>query len=147
MLPRMPRTLLAGGSVFDVGSGEVVLADVAFEGDRIVDVGLGLDGDTIVDCRGGLLVPGFIDCHTHIAVTHDDPYGTPRSARILSAVPILRTLLRLGVTTVRDAWGADAGLALALAKGWIEGPDLIVSLRQVCTTGGSATTGNPARGR
>jgi imidazolonepropionase-like amidohydrolase len=51
-------------------------------------------------------------------------------------VPILSTLLRLGVTTVRDAWGADTGLAMAVAKGWIEGPDLILSLRQVCTTGG-----------
>ncbi len=75
-----------------------------------------------------------------MALTDDmktfDPYGTPRSARILSAVPVLATLLRLGVTTVRDAWGADAGLAMAVAKGWIESPDLILSLRQVCTTGG-----------
>jgi imidazolonepropionase-like amidohydrolase len=60
----------------------------------------------------------------------------PRSAWPLSAVPVLATLLRLGVTTVRDAWGADAGLQLALREGWIDGPDLLISLRQVCTTGG-----------
>ncbi len=55
---------------------------------------------------------------------------------MLSVVPVLRTLLRLGVTTVRDAWGADAWLAYALTKGWIEGPQVYLSLRQVCTTGG-----------
>jgi imidazolonepropionase-like amidohydrolase len=134
----MIRTVLAGGSVLDVGSGEVYRADVALAGDRIVAVGTGLDGDDGVDCSGGLLVPGFIDCHTHVCLTAtmQDPFGTPRSVRPLSAVPVLRTLLGLGVTTVRDAWGADAGLRLALEKGWIEGPQVLVSLRQVCTTGG-----------
>lgn len=49
---------------------------------------------------------------------------------------MLATLLRLGITTIRDAWGADAGLRTALEHGWIDGPQLLVSLRQVCTTGG-----------
>lgn len=136
----MTRVLLAGGSVLDVGSGEVRPADVVVEGDRIVAVGAGLDGDEAVDCAGGLLLPGFIDCHTHVCMPYlygaDDPLRVPRSARALAAVPVLRTLLGLGVTTVRDAWGADAGLKLALDRGWIEGPDLLISIRQVCTTGG-----------
>ncbi|MGE5828324.1 MAG: amidohydrolase family protein [Micromonosporaceae bacterium] len=136
----MSRTLFSGGAVLDVRAGATGAADVVVDDDRIVSVGSGLDGDEVVDCTGALLVPGFIDCHTHVALAHDlasfDPVHTPRSARILSAVPVLATLLRLGVTTVRDAWGADAGLALAVAKGWIDGPELLVSLRQVCTTGG-----------
>jgi imidazolonepropionase-like amidohydrolase len=65
-----------------------------------------------------------------------DPYRLPRSARPLSAVPVLRTLLSRGVTTIRDAWGADAGVRLAVEQGWIEGPEVLISLRQVCTTGG-----------
>ncbi|WP_158844041.1 amidohydrolase family protein [Saccharothrix deserti] len=101
----MKRVLLAGGSVFDVRSGEVSQADVVVEGERIAAVGRGLDADEAVDCAGSLLVPGFIDCHTHVCMTpaHEDPYGLPRSARSLSAVPVLAALLRSGVTTVRDA--------------------------------------------
>lgn len=111
---------------------------MAIVDDRIVDVGPGLDGDEAVDCSGGLLLPGLIDCHTHVCLsqTMRDPFGLPRSARPLSAVPVLRTLLSRGITTVRDAWGADAGVRLAVEKGWIEGPEVLVSLRQVCTTGG-----------
>jgi imidazolonepropionase-like amidohydrolase len=132
------RVLLAGGSVFDARSGEVSQADVVLAGERIAAVGRGLDADEAVDCAGALLVPGFIDCHTHVCMTETakEPYGLPRSARVLSAVPVLTTLLRLGVTTVRDAWGADAGVRTAVARGWVEGPEVLVSLRQVCTTGG-----------
>jgi imidazolonepropionase-like amidohydrolase len=132
------RLLLAGGSVFDARSGQVTEADVVVSGSRIASVGRGLNADEAVDCSGSLLVPGFIDCHTHVcmAETKKDPFGLPRSARPLSAVPVLATLLRRGVTTVRDAWGADAGVRLAVARGWIEGPEVLVSLRQVSTTGG-----------
>jgi imidazolonepropionase-like amidohydrolase len=150
MLLHMPRTLLSGGAVLDVRSGETTVADVAIEGDRIVGVGAGLDGDDSVDCAGHLIVPGFIDCHTHVTLTHysagDDPTEFPRSMRVLSAVPVLATLLGLGVTTVRDAWGAEAGLKRALELGWIDGPELLISLRQVCTTGGIGDHWSPGLG-
>jgi imidazolonepropionase-like amidohydrolase len=136
----MTRLLLAAGSVLDVASGEISAADVVLEGDRIVAIGNGLDADAAVDCSGGLLLPGFLDCHTHVCLSYafatSEPLSVPRSASPLSAVPVLRTLLRLGITTVRDAWGADAGLRLALRQGWIDGPDVLISIRQVCTTGG-----------
>ncbi|WP_328998706.1 amidohydrolase family protein [Kribbella sp. NBC_00709] len=142
------RLLLHSGSVLDVDRGEVRTADVVVEGDRIVGVGLGLDGDEAVDCGGGMLVPGFIDCHTHVCIaqTRLDPFGLPRSVRPLSAVLVLRTLLQLGVTTVRDAWGADAGVRMAVEKGWIDGPELLISLRQVGTTGGIGDLWAPRTG-
>ncbi|GAA0910975.1 hypothetical protein GCM10009558_016740 [Virgisporangium aurantiacum] len=149
MLRFMPRTLLRGGVVLDVRAGATSVADVVVEGDRIVDVGVGLDGDDSVDCTGHLLVPGFIDCHTHL-VAHDfvgdDFFETARSMRVLCAVPVLTTLLRLGVTTVRDAWGADAGLKRAVELGWIDGPEVLISLRQVCTTGGIGDLWSPRIG-
>jgi imidazolonepropionase-like amidohydrolase len=74
------------------------------------------------------------------------PTGEPRSTRVLSAVPILATLLRSGVTTVRDAAGADAGLKRALELGWIDGPELLISLRQVSTTGGLGDQWSPMLG-
>ena len=142
------RLVLRNGSVLDAGSGGVHRADVVLEGDRIVGVGTGLDGDDAIDCDGGLLVPGFIDCHTHLCIAHTriDPFGLPRSVRPLSAVPVLRTLLSLGVTTVRDAWGADAGVRMAVEKGWIEGPQVLLSLRQVGTTGGIGDLWAPRTG-
>ena len=144
----MTRLLLHSGSVLDVDSGEVRTADVVLEGDRIVEIGIGLDGDDGIDCSGGLLVPGFIDCHTHVCITQTrlDPFGLPRSVRPLSAVPVLNTLLSLGVTTVRDAWGADAGVRMAVEKGWIDGPQVLVSLRQVGTTGGIGDLWAPRTG-
>jgi imidazolonepropionase-like amidohydrolase len=150
MLRYMSRTLLSGGVVLDVRAGTAVAADIVVEGDRIVDVGIGLDGDDSVDCAGGLIVPGFIDCHTHVALAHafagGDFLAASRSARVLSAVPVLATLLRSGVTTIRDAWGADAGLRHAVECGWIDGPQVLISLRQVCTTGGIGDHWSPRIG-
>ncbi|MFI9384922.1 amidohydrolase family protein [Kutzneria sp. NPDC052558] len=142
----MTRTLLRSAAYLDVAAGEIVHDDVLIDGEII---GSGTEADETVDCRGSLLVPGFIDCHTHVALTAtlgQDPLDLPRSARALSAVPVLRTLLSLGITTVRDAWGADAGLRLAVERGWIDGPQLLISLRQVGTTGGIGDHWSPATG-
>ncbi|WP_370972596.1 amidohydrolase family protein [Amycolatopsis sp. cg9] len=137
-------TLLAGALVFDPETGDAARADVRLDGARIAEVGPGLDGDGRVDCSGGLLIPGLIDCHVHVAFPRPEPL--PRSARILEAVPVLRGLLARGITTVRDAWGADAGVKHALREGWITGPDLLVSLRQLSPTGGLGDSWDPPAG-
>ena len=137
-------TVLAGARVFDPDTGESTRADVRLDGDRIAEVGPGLDGDGRVDCSGGLLIPGLIDCHVHVAFPRPEPL--PRSARILEAVPVLRGLRARGITTVRDAWGADAGFKHALREGWITGPDLLVSLRQLGPTGGLGDSWEPPAG-
>jgi imidazolonepropionase-like amidohydrolase len=142
--------LLQGGSVLDVASGGVSTADVVIEGDRIVDVGPSMDGDESVDCAGQLLVPGFIDCHTHIGLTlYLSPMAlmVPRSVHLFSVVPVLQTLLERGVTTVRDAAGADAGVQQALVNGWISGPEVLVSLVQLSTTGGIGDAWLPGLGK
>jgi len=141
------RTLLRSAAYLDVAAGEIVHDDVLIDGDVIGSSDL--DPDETIDCRGTLLLPGFIDCHTHVALTETlggNSIDLPRSVRPLSAVPVLRTLLSLGITTVRDAWGADAGLRLALERGWIDGPQLLISLRQVCTTGGIGDHWTPETG-
>ncbi|TDP93668.1 amidohydrolase family protein [Labedaea rhizosphaerae] len=138
-------TLLTGALVFDPDSGETTRADVLMAGDRIEAVGSDLSGDERVDCSGGVLIPGLIDCHVHVAFPRPDPL--PRSARVLEAVPVLRRLLERGITTVRDAWGADAGFQHALREGWITGPDLLVSLRQLGPSGGLGDWWQPDLGR
>lgn len=131
------RVLLHGGAVLDVRGGEVAPADVLIAGDGTVeDVGVGLDGDEGVDCTGLTLLPGLVDCHAHMAIADLDDRPVPASQRLLAAVPCLRRTLQLGVTTVRDAWGADVGLRDAIVHGHIQGPRLLVSLAQLCGTGG-----------
>lgn len=131
------RLLLRGGSVLDPQNGEVRRLDVVIDEGRIVDVGDGVDGDDDVDCSGLTLVPGLIDCHAHVTFQSlSYPSDVPPSYRLLEAVPDLERTLRFGVTTVRDAWGADAGLRDAIEAGFIEGPRLLISLAQLCGTGG-----------
>lgn len=133
-MPGMAATALMGAMVLDPDSASMARADVLVRDGRIAAVGSDLESDDQVDCRGGLLIPGLIDCHAHVAAPGREPL--PRSARILEAVSTLRRLLARGVTTVRDAWGADVGFCHALSEGWISGPDLLVSLMQLSPTGG-----------
>ncbi|SFQ74920.1 Imidazolonepropionase [Amycolatopsis arida] len=130
----MVAVVLAGAGVVGPDDGSITCVDVRVVEGRITAIGVGLDGDDRVDCGGGVLIPGLIDCHAHVAFPRPEPL--PRSARVLEAVPVLRRLLARGVTTVRDAWGADAGLPHALRGRWITGPDLLISLRQLSPSGG-----------
>ncbi|QRP44106.1 amidohydrolase family protein [Amycolatopsis sp. FDAARGOS 1241] len=126
--------LLKNVRVFDPDSGVAEAANVLVPGAEIAAAGSDVDGPEPWDGGGGLLLPGLIDCHAHVAFPRGE--GLPRSTRILEAVFVLGRLLSRGVTTVRDAWGADAGFKHALREGWIAGPDLLVSLRQLSPTGG-----------
>src|SRR2546427_3816196 len=109
MTPPMTRTVFSGGSVFD-GTGHAPgTADVVVEDGRIVEVGVGLDGDQAVDCSGRCVLPGLFDCHIHVMMSHIDVMRrlqTPFSYRFYQAVTNLRTVLGLGITSIRDAGGA-----------------------------------------
>src|SRR5919201_839960 len=113
------RTVFAGGRLFDGTGAAIADADVVVEGDRIVEVGPGLDGDEVVDVSGRTLLPGMFDCHVHLALRHEDMdelrvMHEPFSYRFFQIADNLRTTLALGITTVRDASGADLGLKRAV---------------------------------
>jgi 5-methylthioadenosine/S-adenosylhomocysteine deaminase len=64
------RIVIRGGTVLsmDPTVGDLAAADVLIDGDRIVEVGVGLtsaDADTI-DASGMIVMPGFVDSHRHI---------------------------------------------------------------------------------
>jgi imidazolonepropionase-like amidohydrolase len=133
------RTLLIGGLVFDGTGTPPAAADVLVEGGRIVEVGPGLDGDEAVDVGGRHLLPGLFDCHTHVTLTSVDLMGilqAPFSYRFFQTVQNLAATLRAGITTVRDAAGADAGVKRAVADGLVPGPRLQISVTLLSQTGG-----------
>lgn len=135
----MPRTVLAGARVFDGTGADPVPVDIAVEDGRIAAVGPGLDGDEAVDCTGRWILPGLFDCHTHVAISHVDVWrhlNTPFSYQFFEAVRNLAATLRAGITTARDAGGADLGIQQAVADGLVPGPRLRISLTMLSQTGG-----------
>ncbi len=136
----MTRTVFQGGLVIDGTGATPAVADVVIEGDRIVDVGPGLDGDTAVDCSGRFLVPGLIDAHVHFLSDGDfDPLihvNTPFSMNFFLAAERMKRTLDIGVTTVREAGGADLGLKEAQQRGLIAGPRMQIAITILSQTGG-----------
>jgi len=145
----MTRTVFTGGRVFDGTGAAISDADVAIEGGLIVDVGPGLDGDDGVDCSGKALLPGLFDCHVHLAFRHEDldevrRMNEPFSLPFFRMAENLRTTLALGITTVRDAAGADAGLKLAVEQGTLVGPRMQISVNMLAMTGGHSDAWLPS---
>lgn len=145
------RVVLTGGRVFDGTGAPIAEADVSFEDGRIVDVGAGLDGDESVDVAGATLLPGLFDCHVHIAYRYEDhdelgAMHRPFSYRFFTIEENLRQTLALGITTVRDASGADLGLKRAIADGILVGPRMQISVTMLSMTGGHSDGWLPSGG-
>ena len=135
----MTRTLFAGGSIVDGSGAAAAVADMAVEDGRIVEIGPGLDGDERIDLAGKAVLPGLFDCHTHVVVSSIDTMRliqTPFSYRFFQAAANLEATLRIGITTVRDAGGADLGVKQAVDDGLILGPRMQISLSMLSQTGG-----------
>ncbi len=80
-----------------------------------------------------------MDCHVHMAMSDFDVLrgmDSPFSLFYFEAVRNLRTVLDLGITTVRDAAGADAGMREAVATGLVAGPRMLITVNMISQTGG-----------
>ena len=139
----MTRTVFRGGSVFD-GTGSDPRAGRRRRGGR---------PDRRrrqrprrrrrVDIAGRTLLPGLFDCHVHVTTSHVDLWRIAQHAvlyQFYEAARNLEATLRAGVTSVRDAGGADLGIQQALADGLIDGPRMQISLAMISQTGGHADT-------
>jgi imidazolonepropionase-like amidohydrolase len=136
---RSRRLILSGGRVFDGRGAEPATADLAIADGQIVDIGSGLDGDDSVDVSGRTLLPGLFDCHTHVILSDIDQWRilqTPFSYQFYEAERNLEATLRAGITTIRDAGGADMGIQRAVDDGLINGPRMHISVRMISQTGG-----------
>ncbi|WP_298346981.1 amidohydrolase family protein [Ferrimicrobium sp.] len=135
----MVRTLFQGGQLFDGTGSGMAPADVVVEDGKIIEVGNGLDGDQVVDCTGKALLPGLFDCHVHVTSSGVDTMRRltrPFSYQFYEAEANLKATLDLGITTIRDASGADLGVQQAVEDGLIAGPRMQISVTAISQTGG-----------
>jgi len=135
----MTRTVFSNASIFDGTGSPFADGDVLVEDGRIVDVGSGFEGDEVVDLSGRSLLPGFGDCHVHVMFDNVDIWGImqkPFSLNFYEAAHALRKTLATGITSVRDAGGADLGVKTAVERGLIPGPRMLISLTMMSQTGG-----------
>ncbi|MBU5267358.1 metal-dependent hydrolase family protein [Virgibacillus proomii] len=117
---------------------------VVIEGEKIVYFGeeasYSLSGDeTVIDANGGTILPGLIDTHVHMMLEFSpiaERLATPFSFMYYQAAQYLKTTLHAGVTSVRDALGADLGIKKAIEDGLIPGPRMQLSINALTITGG-----------
>src|SRR5271168_3835721 len=122
--------------------------EVMVQGNRIVTVSptpLDRHDVKVIDAGGRTLMPGLIDAHAHITGLSLSPKNIayPASEIAIAAADYLRCSLMDGFTSIREAGGADHGVARLLAEGKIIGPRLFYSGRAVTQTGGGADFRSP----
>lgn len=138
-------TLVYNGTLIDGNGGEPVeKGAVLLKGNHIEAVGT-LDsievpeGTERIDAEGGAILPGLIDAHVHIMFEIkklEQRLGEPFSLKFFHAQQYMKKTLNAGITSIRDAGGADLGVKTAVELGLIEGPRMQISITPLTITGG-----------
>ncbi|GAB4512877.1 MAG: amidohydrolase family protein [Anaerolineae bacterium] len=141
----MAYTLIHNGTLIDGLGGEPVAnGAVLLEDNRIAAVGKAAaitapEGATRIDVGGGTIMPGLIDTHVHIMFEIMDmreAMTLPFSMRFYLSTQYLKRTIDAGITSVRDAGGADAGMKQAVERGILVGPRMQISITALGITGG-----------
>lgn len=143
-------TLFQNASILDTRAGALSEGHVLVKDGLIAEVSdtpiTTETAERTVDLGGKVLMPGLCDGHVHViavtadlaALRHMSPgYVAARAAKIMNA------MLMRGFTTVRDAAGADFGLAKAVEEGYIDGPRLLFCGHALSQTGGHGDMRTP----
>jgi imidazolonepropionase-like amidohydrolase len=135
---------IVGARLIDARSEQPLDGDTLVVGDdgRIASIGRGraaVPADaTVIDAGGATVTPGLIDCHVHFSGRHErleETLGITYTENVGAMLRAGKVFLESGVTTIRDAGGAPAGLKRLFASGW-PGPRLQVSVNPISITGG-----------
>jgi imidazolonepropionase-like amidohydrolase len=115
---------------------------VRVEGDRIREVSdrpITSTAAETIDLAGHTLMPGLIDAHVHVLAVEAALArlsDRPVTLLTLQSAKVLEGMLQRGFTTIRDAAGADGGLAEAVEEGLVLGPRIFPSGMALSQTGG-----------
>lgn len=138
----MDPFVLREARVLDARGGFTDPVDVVVRDGRIAAVephARATAGEVSFDCSSLWLLPGVFDCHVHVCSSSIDAMElmrTPITQWTLESAQNLRHTLEGGVTSLRDACGADAGIRESVERGFIPGPRLQISTMALCQTGG-----------
>jgi imidazolonepropionase-like amidohydrolase len=138
----MAAFVLRGAEVMDATGSFEGPTDVLVVDGTVEKVGHNLTAPkdaSETDFTGLWVMPGVFDCHDHLTLSTQDEaelLRTPVTQWTLESAWNMRRTLEAGVTFVRDAAGADAGMREAVDRGFIAGPRLQVSLNILSETGG-----------
>jgi imidazolonepropionase-like amidohydrolase len=144
----MSYSLIHNGTLID-GTGRKPIANgaVLLKGNKIHSLGRKSEipqpeaDISMVDAMGGFILPGLIDTHVHLMledINIPKMMVTPFSLRFYESVGRMQRTIDAGITTVRDAGGADAGVKQAVDQGLVLGPRMQISITALSITGGHA---------
>lgn len=139
----MSQVLFQNCTVLDTKAGRLLPEhQVLVEDDRIKEVSdrpITSSDARAIDVGERTLMPGLIDVHVHATDTTmdmDEMFRKPVTLMAHEAARILERMLARGFTSVRDAAGADFGLAAAVDRGLIQGPRIFYCGKALSQTGG-----------
>lgn len=147
----MTGTLLENAQILDVRAGKMTDTRSVYIADGMIkEIGKGKI-KAPADCqrinlRGSTLMPGLCDAHVHVIVPINSFMALTKWSPFYAAyraIPILEGMLMRGFTTVRDAGGAEFGLARAVEEGLLKSPRILFSGKALSQTGGHGDMRGP----
>lgn len=149
------KTILRGGQVVNVVSGEVAPADVLIEDERISAIGNADDfgdanGATAINVSGLTILPGLANNHVHLGwdglgwdggpagTLRDQGMNDTRAVTALKSAVNLRKSLSVGLTAIRDLGMnlSNIDAAEGMSRNIIPGPRLFHTGRAIMCSGG-----------
>lgn len=137
------------GNIMDVVNEKIYKGSIVVEDGIIKEVGENIacpEGAEVIDFGGNYVSPGLFNCHVHTVL--DVPKAADGRHKIATAtikgIQNCQKYLRSGVTYVRDVGAADfvdIDLRNAINAGLVDGPEMVVSGKCICMTGGHGWTG------
>jgi imidazolonepropionase-like amidohydrolase len=144
-------TLIDGTGAAPIPHANVLVHDghIVAAGDNLNDATVTADQRSIkhIDAQGGYILPGFIDTHVHLMFEITPiakQISTPFSLNFFKSTQHMRRTIDAGITTVRDAGGADYGVKQAVEQGIVLGPRMQISITALGITGGHTDGWNPS---